>query len=197
MPPVAPMLAKAVHDLGELPPGDYVYEPKWDGFRCIVFRDGDEVVLGSRNDRPLTRYFPELLAPLRATLPAKCVVDGELVVASGGRLDFDVLSQRIHPAASRVDRLARETPAAFVAFDVLAVDGDDLTGCSFAERRGVLAGLASRFTAPVHLTPSTLDPSLAADWFGRFEGAGFDGVMAKPPALPYLPDKRVQFKVKH
>jgi ATP-dependent DNA ligase len=193
MPPVLPMLAKATH---EVPEGDFVFEPKWDGFRCIVFRDGAEIELGSRNDRPLTRYFPELLEPLRRSLPDRCVVDGEIVVAVDGRLDFDVLGQRIHPAASRVNRLAAETPASYVAFDLLALGDLDLTSLPFRERREALLVLAADFVAPVLLTPSTTDLATARDWFDRFEGAGFDGVMAKPPDLPYVQDKRVQIKVK-
>ena len=187
------MLAKATH---EVPEGDFVFEPKWDGFRCIVFRDGDEIELGSRNDRPLTRYFPELLEPLRRSLPDRCVVDGEIVVAVDGRLDFDVLGQRIHPAASRVNRLAAETPASYVAFDLLALGDLDLTSLPFRERREALLALAGAFVPPVLLTPSTTDLATARDWFDRFEGAGFDGVMAKPPDLPYMQDKRVQIKVK-
>ena len=193
MPPVLPMLAKATH---EVPEGDFVFEPKWDGFRCIVFRDGDEIELGSRNDRPLTRYFPELLEPLRRSLPDRCVVDGEVVVAVDGILDFDVLGQRIHPAASRVNRLAVETPASYIAFDLLALDDADLTARTFRERREALLALAEHFVPPVLLTPSTTEVATARDWFDRFEGAGFDGVMAKPPDLPYVQDKRVQIKVK-
>jgi ATP-dependent DNA ligase len=194
MPPVLPMLAKAVSGL---PDGDMLFEPKWDGFRCIVFRDGDEIELGSRNERPLTRYFPEILEPLKQSLPNRCVVDGELVIAHGDRLDFEALQLRLHPAASRVNKLALETPTSFVAFDLLALDDLDLTPLSFRERRGALEALASNFTAQVHCTPATTDRALAADWFERFEGAGLDGVMAKPLALPYTQDKRVQFKVKH
>jgi len=194
MPPVMPMLARAVDGL---PEGDLVFEPKWDGFRCIIFRDGDEVELGSRNERPLTRYFPEILEPLRQSLPTRCVVDGELVVARGGRLDFEALQQRIHPAASRVDMLARQTPSSFVAFDLLALDDLDLTPLPFRERRGALASFAAHFSPPVHCTPATTDRSVAADWFARFEGAGLDGVMAKPAGLAYTQDKRVQYKVKH
>jgi ATP-dependent DNA ligase len=188
------MLAKATDDL---PPGDMLFEPKWDGFRCIVFRDGDEVELGSRNERPLTRYFPEILAPLRAALPPRCVVDGEIVVARGDRLDFDALQQRLHPADSRVQLLAQQTPASFVVFDVLAVGDVDMTSVPFRDRRESLEAMAQKFTAPVHLTPATTDRAMAADWFARFEGAGLDGVMAKPLDQPYVPDKRVQFKVKH
>jgi ATP-dependent DNA ligase len=188
------MLAKAVP---ALPEGDLLFEPKWDGFRCIVFRDGDEIELGSRNERPLTRYFPEILEPLRAQLPDRCVVDGELVVARGDRLDFDALQQRIHPAESRVQLLAGQTPSSFVAFDLLSLDGNDLMPLPLGDRRRALEQLGEQFRAPVHLTPATRDRAIAADWFQRFEGAGLDGVMAKPLDLPYVPDKRVQFKVKH
>ena len=181
MPPVRPMLAKA---LDTLPDGELLFEPKWDGFRCIVFRDGDEVELGSRNERPLTRYFPEILEPLRQSLPTRCVVDGELVVATGGRLDFEALQQRLHPAASRVNRLAVETPASFVAFDLLALDDLDLTPLAFRERRGALESLAAAFVAPVHCTPATRHRATAADWFERFEGAGLDGVMAPGGSQP-------------
>jgi len=195
--PVKPMLAKAVYEL----PRDrgLLYEPKWDGFRCIVFRDGDEIELGSRNDRPLTRYFPEMLAPLRAALPERCVVDGELVVVTGTGLDFDGLQLRLHPAASRVNMLAEQNPASYVAFDLLALGDRDLTGEPFSERRrlleGVLGGGSDRDS--VYLTPATDDPDEAEDWFRRFEGAGFDGVMAKPADGAYRQDKRDMFKVKH
>ena len=195
MPPVKPMLAKAVHAVPHDP--GLLFEPKWDGFRCIVFRDGDELELGSRNDRPLTRYFPELVELLRAALPARCVVDGEIVVVTGSGLDFDTLQQRLHPAASRVNRLAEETPASFVAFDLLALDDRDLTGAPFRERRQLLEGILGGHLARVHLTPITDDPAVAQDWFTRFEGAGFDGVMAKPADSPYQQDKRVMWKVKH
>jgi ATP-dependent DNA ligase len=188
------MLAKAVD---AIPDGDLLFEPKWDGFRCIVFRDGDEVELGSRNERPLTRYFPEMVQPLRASLPPRCVVDGEIVLARHGRLDFDALQQRIHPADSRVQMLARQTPASFVAFDLVALDDSDLTALPFRERRHTLELLAANFAPPVHLTPATSDRAIAESWFERFEGAGLDGVMAKPLDQAYVPDKRVQFKVKH
>ncbi|MGC7095483.1 ATP-dependent DNA ligase [Amycolatopsis lurida] len=195
MPPVKPMLAKSVRDVPRGP--GVLYEPKWDGFRCIVFRDGDEVELGSRNDRPLTRYFPELVDLLRAALPPRCVVDGEIVVVTGAGLDFDTLQNRLHPAASRVQKLAVETPASFVAFDLLALGDRDLTGEPFAERRRLLASLLSDALSQIVLTPVTDDPAIAEDWFTRFEGAGFDGVMAKPGDLPYEQDKRVMWKVKH
>lgn len=194
MPPVRPMLAKAVR---ELPVGDLLYEPKWDGFRCLVFRDGDELELASRNQRPLTRYFPELIEPLLRQLPARCVLDGELVVPTPTGLDFDLLGQRIHPAASRVDRLAVETPASFVAFDLLALDDLDLRPLPFAARRDALEQLLSGAQPPLHLTPASTDPVTAQDWFERFEGSGFDGVIAKPLDGSYVEDKRVQFKVKH
>jgi ATP-dependent DNA ligase len=189
------MLAKAVHEMPEA--GSLWFEPKWDGFRCIVFRDGDEVVLGSRNDRPLTRYFPELPPVLRAQLPERCVVDGEVVVAIGAKLDFEALQQRIHPAESRVSMLAEKTPASFVAFDLLAVGDEDLRSTPFRERRARLEKLLKKAKAPIHLTPSTTDRSLAEDWFDRFEGAGFDGVMAKDPDGVYAENKRTQLKVKH
>jgi ATP-dependent DNA ligase len=195
MPPVKPMLAKAVHEVPhEL---GLLFEPKWDGFRCIVFRDGDEIELGSRNDRPLTRYFPELVDLLRAALPDRCVVDGEVVVVTGSGLGFDALQQRLHPAESRVRKLAEETPASFVAFDLLALDDRDLTSEPFAERRRLLETVLSGDLSRVHLTPITDDADVAEDWFIRFEGAGFDGVMAKPADEPYQQDKRVMRKVKH
>jgi ATP-dependent DNA ligase len=189
------MLAKLSRDL---PPADnFVYEPKWDGFRCIVFRDGDEVELGSRNERPLTRYFPELLDPLRAQLPEKAVVDGEIVIATSGGLDFEALLQRIHPAASRIRLLAQQTPASFVAFDVLALGGDDLRERPFAERRAALEQALGAVQPPVHLTPATRDRDVAREWFDRFEGAGLDGVVAKKGDLPYRENERVMLKVKH
>ncbi|MGD9796622.1 MAG: ATP-dependent DNA ligase [Acidimicrobiia bacterium] len=195
VPPVKPMLAKLSRTL---PVEDGLfYEPKWDGFRCIVFRDGDAVELGSRNERPLTRYFPELVASLRAELPPRCVLDGEIVIPSPTGLDFDALQQRIHPAASRVNLLAERTPASFVAFDLLALGDDDLRGRPFAERRAGLVGALAAAGPPVHLTPATTDPVVAARWFEQFEGAGLDGVVAKPAALHYLEDKRAMLKVKH
>jgi ATP-dependent DNA ligase len=199
MPPVKPMLAKATKSLprqGDLP-GGFLYEPKWDGFRCVVFRDGDEVELGSRNERPLTRYFPEVVDAVRESLPGRCVVDGEIVIATPTGLDFEALQQRIHPADSRVRRLAAETPASFVAFDLLALGDDDLRTAPLHERRARLETALAGATPPVHLTPVTMDEGVAQDWFGRFEGAGLDGVVAKPRDLAYREDERVMFKVKH
>ena len=195
MPPVKPMLAKAVYEVPRQP--GLLFEPKWDGFRCVVFRDGDEVELGSRNDRPLTRYFPEMPGPLRDALPERCVVDGELVVVTGEGLDFEALQQRIHPAASRIDRLAGETPASFVAFDLLALGDRDLCGEPFAERRRLLDESVAADHPQVRLTPLTGDPDVADDWFHRFEGAGFDGVMAKAGDSAYVQNARTMLKVKH
>lgn len=195
LPPVRPMLAKSTPSLPREP--GLSYEPKWDGFRCIVFRDGDEIELGSRNDRPLTRYFPELADLLKEALPPRCVVDGEIVVVTDQGLDFDTLQQRLHPAASRVTKLAAETPASFVAFDLLALGDRDLTTAPFTERRRELESLLDAAPGRIHLTPITQDPDVAQDWFTRFEGAGFDGVMAKADDLPYLQDKRVMLKIKH
>jgi ATP-dependent DNA ligase len=195
MPPVSPMLAKLSRELPEGP--DLFYEPKWDGFRCIVFRDRNEIVLGSRNERPLTRYFPELVESLRASLPGRCVLDGEIVIAGPDGLDFDALSQRIHPAESRVEMLARTTPASFVAFDALAVGSVDLRNKPYSERRRALEEALAGAEPPVHLTPVTDDPSTARDWFDRFEGAGLDGVVAKSAGIPYEAGKRVMIKVKH
>ena len=194
MPPVAPMLAKAVKSI---PSGDYSYEPKWDGFRCIVFRDGDEVELGSRNERPLTRYFPEVVDAVKANLPQRCVLDGEVIVPNGERLDFEALQQRIHPAASRVNRLAEETPAHFVAFDLLALEDESHLATPFGQRRALLEEALAKAGSPIHLTPLTRDPDIAADWFDRFEGAGLDGLVAKANDTTYRPDERVMFKIKH
>jgi ATP-dependent DNA ligase len=196
MPPVAPMLAKPA---ARLPDGPYSFEPKWDGFRTIVFRDGDEVELGSRNERPMTRYFPELVEAVKTHLPPRCVVDAEIVVpdASGRRLDFDALLLRIHPAASRVALLATQTPARLVCFDLLALGDVDYTGQPFARRRRVLERALAQAGPPVHLTPATTDRDLAGAWLGRFEGAGLDGVVAKPLHGAYEPDRRVLVKVKH
>ncbi|HTZ09038.1 MAG TPA: ATP-dependent DNA ligase [Acidimicrobiales bacterium] len=194
-PPVSPMLAKLARTL---PTGqDLLYEPKWDGFRCIVFRHGDEVELGSRNERPLTRYFPELLGPLQAQLPQRAVVDGEIVITSPHGLDFDALLQRIHPAASRVALLAESTPASFVAFDLLALDDRDLRAEPLRTRHALLEAALRDAEPPVHLTPATTDPTVAEDWFGRFEGAGLDGVVAKHLDLPYREGERTMLKVKH
>ncbi len=195
-PPVKPMLAKAVHELPPGEPGDLIFEPKWDGFRCIVFRDGDEVELGSRNQRPFTRYFPELSDPVRRCFPQRAVIDGELVVPGPDGLDFDALGQRIHPADSRVRMLAEQTPATFVAFDLLAIHDRDLMAEPFAERRRMLEEIAADFDGQILLTPSTTDRDEAQEWLDRFEGAGFDGVMAKPAGGPYVEDKRTLFKVK-
>jgi ATP-dependent DNA ligase len=196
MPPVAPMLAKPVD---AIPDGDYVFEPKWDGFRSIVFRDGAEVEIGSRNEKPMTRYFPELEAAVLANLPERCVIDGEIVLPdfAAGRLDFEALQLRIHPAASRVKLLAAQTPAHFVAFDLLALGSDDYTQLPFAERRAALESALSGATAPIHLTPTTASKPLATQWFSQFEGAGLDGLIAKSPDLTYQPDKRVMLKIKH
>lgn len=193
MPPVAPMLAKSVKDIPDV---GHV-EPKWDGFRTIVFRDGDEVELGSRNEKPMTRYFPELVEALKENLPERCVVDGEIVVVTGDRLDFDALQQRIHPAASRVRLLAGQTPASFVAFDLLALDDEDLMRTPFRERRARLVEALAGARPPVHVTPATGDMDEAQRWFTQFEGAGLDGVVAKPLDGAYQPDKRAMFKIKH
>lgn len=195
MPPVKPMLAKAVRSV---PRAEGLhYEPKWDGFRAIAFRDGSELELGSRNDRPLTRYFPEVVELLRAALPARCVVDGEIVVVTRQGLDFDTLQNRLHPAASRVRKLAAETPASFVVFDLLALGDRDLTAEPFSERRKLLETELAAPPDGCYLTPVTLDPAVAEDWFDRFEGAGFDGLMGKPGEAPYEQDRRTMLKVKH
>ncbi|MFC9283830.1 ATP-dependent DNA ligase [Streptomyces collinus] len=193
MPPVKPMLAKSV---ARIPPGMH-YEAKWDGFRALVFRDGDEVELGSRTGKPLTRYFPELVAALKERVPARCVLDGEIVIAREGRLDFDALTERIHPAASRVRTLAERTPASFVAFDVLALDDRSLVEAPLTERRALLERELSGAGAPVHVAPATTDAELAQRWFEQYEGAGLDGVVAKPLTLRYLQDERAMFKIKH
>jgi ATP-dependent DNA ligase len=177
--------------------GGLVYEPKWDGFRCIVFRDGEDVVLGSRNEKPLTRYFPEVVEAARRSLPGRCVVDGEIVVRTGERLDFGALQQRIHPADSRVQRLAAETPASFVAFDLLALGDDDLMGRPFGERRAALERALAGAEPPIHLTRVSADLDEGRRWFEVFEGAGLDGLICKPLDSTYQPDKRVMLKVKH
>ena len=190
------MLAKAV---SSLPEGEYLYEPKWDGFRSIIFRDGDDVEIGSRNEKPLTRYFPELVEALKRNLPERCVLDGEIVMvaADGKRLDFELLQQRIHPAASRVKLLAEQTPVRFVAFDLLALGDTDYSQKPFAERREALVQALKPAQAPVSVTAATDDAGLAQDWFNRFEGAGLDGVVAKPLDAPYAPNKRTMAKLKH
>jgi ATP-dependent DNA ligase len=194
-PPVLPMLAKRV---SELPSGEgWIFEPKWDGFRVLVFRDGDEVFLQSRDEKSLNRYFPELIDPVKAQLPARCVLDGEVVIASDGALDFSGLQQRIHPAASRVAMLAKAMPASIVFFDLLAEGDRDLTSAPFEQRRAELEAILKNTSPPLHLTPATTDRATATDWFHRFEGAGLDGVMAKPVSGSYEPNKRVMFKVKH
>jgi ATP-dependent DNA ligase len=194
-PPIEPMLAKLAT---ELPAGDtFLYEPKWDGFRAIVFRGANDVFIQSRDLRPLDRYFPELHAALLAGLPDGSVVDGEIVIATPRGLDFDALQMRLHPAASRVARLAQETPAAFVAFDALAVDGQDLRDVAQHERRVRLERLLADAKPPIYLTPMTRDRVRASEWLSQFEGAGLDGVMAKPADGTYLPGKRAMIKVKH
>ena len=194
MPPVSPMLAKSVPTI---PEGELSFEPKWDGFRSIVFRDGDEVEIGSRNEKPMTRYFPEVVAAVKANLPERCVVDGEIIVAVGDRLEFEVLQQRIHPAVSRITKLSLETPARFVAFDLLALGDVDYTREPFERRRAALEEALAEAAPPIHLTPATRDRALAQEWFSQFEGAGLDGVVAKPLTGTYQPDKRTMFKVKH
>jgi ATP-dependent DNA ligase len=194
-PPVEPMLAKLTT---ELPEGEgWLFEPKWDGFRAIVFRDGDEVYIQSRDLRPLDRYFPELKAGLLAALPERAVVDGEIVIATEHGLDFDRLQLRLHPAASRVAKLAAETPSSFVAFDLLAEDGRDLRERPQAERRAALEKALARASGSIRLTPCTRDRRVAAEWFHRFEGAGLDGVIAKHETTTYQPGKRAMIKVKH
>ncbi|HEY9375406.1 ATP-dependent DNA ligase [Streptomyces sp.] len=193
MPPVKPMLAKAVK---KIPPG-MQYEAKWDGFRAIVHRDGPEVVIGSRTGKPLTRYFPELVAALPPRLPERCVVDGEIVIEHDGRLDFDRLTERIHPADSRVRTLAERNPARFVAFDLLALGDASLLDTPLSERRTALESALRDVDPPVHLAPATTDPEVAARWFEQYEGAGLDGVIAKPLDLRYRPDERLMYKIKH
>ncbi|MEV0470131.1 ATP-dependent DNA ligase [Streptomyces prunicolor] len=193
MPPVKPMLAKSV---ARIPPGMH-YEAKWDGFRAIVFRDGGEVELGSRTGKPLTRYFPELVEALKERVPERCVLDGEIVIARDGRLDFDALTERIHPAESRVRTLAERTPASFVAFDLLALADESLLDVPLGDRRALLERALSGATAPVHLAPATTDIEVAQRWFQQYEGAGLDGVVAKPLDLRYRQDERAMFKIKH
>jgi ATP-dependent DNA ligase len=193
--PVLPMLAKRVD---KLPTGsEWIYEPKWDGFRTLVFRDGKELLIQSRDEKPLNRYFPELMESLQEQLPEKCVLDGEIVISRNGALDFDALQLRIHPAASRVKLLSQQTPASIVFFDLLAENNHDWRDKRFSERREKLESILSRAKPPIHITPATADLALARDWFQRFEGAGFDGVMAKGRDSFYESDKRTMFKVKH
>lgn len=197
VPPFGPMLAKPVK---KLPKGEYLFEPKWDGFRSIIWRSGDNVEIGSRNERPMTRYFPELVAAVIANFPDHSVIDGEIIMIdpeTGDRLNFDALQQRIHPAASRIEKLARETPASFVAFDLLALGMDNLTERPFSERRVALEEALRKSQAPIHLTQATSDEATAMEWFEQFEGAGLDGVIAKPLDQPYQEDKRVLYKLKH
>lgn len=194
-PPVLPMLAKRVEEIPAA--GEWVFEPKWDGFRTLIFKDGDEILIQSREEKPLNRYFPEMMEPLRAQLARQCVLDGELVIAREGRLDFDALQLRIHPAASRVKLLARETPASVVFFDVLCEGKRDLRKEPFWKRRGRLEAMLGQAKAPLHITPATRERAVAQDWFRRFEGAGLDGVVAKAVNGVYEPDKRAMLKVKH
>jgi ATP-dependent DNA ligase len=203
--PVSPMLAKAVDGVPapDSVAGGLAYEPKWDGFRCIVLRDGEEVELASRGSKPLTRYFPEVVRAVLEHLPQRCAIDAEIVVRAGPsgaqRLDWESLSQRIHPADSRVQRLSAETPAELICFDILALGDDDLTDMPFGDRRKRLESVLSSLPvgAPIHLTRTTTDAATARDWFERFEGAGLDGVVAKALAAPYQPGTRVMFKIKH
>src|SRR5579871_2935110 len=189
------MLAKRVE---ELPAGDnWIFEPKWDGFRALIFRDGDEVFIQSRESKSLNRYFPELIDPLREQLPERCALDGEIVLAHDGALDFEALQMRIHPAASRVKMLAQQVPASIVFFDLLCLGDADLRGEPFEKRRQGLESILKAAKPPLHITPATSDFDVASNWFKRFEGAGLDGVMAKPASGIYEPDKRVMFKVKH
>jgi ATP-dependent DNA ligase len=193
-PPIEPMLATATDGIPRR--GGLVFEPKWDGYRCIIFRDGDEVELQSRTGKPLTRYFPEAVVMLRDALPERCVVDGELVVTRGERLSFDALNERVHPAASRIELLSHESPSSFIAFDLLAIDDTALLDAPFHERRAVLERVL-RTGVSVHLTPVTDDPDVAARWFDLFEGAGLDGLIAKPADAPYQPGRRTMLKIKH
>lgn len=194
-PPIAPMLAELVREFPER--DDLIYEPKWDGFRAIIFRDGDEVYLQSRDEKPLARYFPEVVEAVRAAFPPRAIVDGELVIAGPRGLDFGAIQQRLHPAASRIEKLSRETPASFVAFDLLALGDESLLETPFEARRARLEQILGGARGSIVLTPMTSDPARARDWFARFEGAGFDGVIAKPRSLHYQPNKRVMLKIKH
>lgn len=194
-PPLEPMLAKLA---SELPPeGPWLFEPKWDGFRALVFKDGDDIYIQSRDLKPLNRYFPELVPPLLAALPDRCVLDGEIVIATGGELDFEALLLRIHPAASRIALLAQNTPSSYVVFDLLARDDVDLRAHPTADRRRQLVAMLGEGARPIHVTPATTDRAVALDWFQRFEGAGLDGVVAKALDGHYEPGKRAMLKVKH
>ncbi len=195
MPPVQPMLAKSVKGVPQEP--GFSFEPKWDGFRCLVFRDGDEVELTSRNTKPLTRYFPEIAEAVRRQLPERAVLDGELFVATGAKLQFETLQERIHPAASRIEKLSQETPAGFVAFDLLALGDESYVDRPFAERRAALEQALGDLDGPCHLTRTTTDPAEAQSWFEQFEGAGLDGVVAKPLDAPYRENARTMLKIKH
>jgi ATP-dependent DNA ligase len=194
-PPIAPMLAKLQN---EIPEGaNFIFEPKWDGFRALVFRDGDDVQIQSRDLKPLQRYFPELAAPLREQLPERCVLDGEIVIAQNGALQFEALLQRIHPAESRIKMLSQKWPASYVAWDILALGDEDLREKPQKERRAKLEGVLGKAQPPIYMTPATRDRELATDWFNRFEGAGLDGVVAKDENLVYSPGKRTMLKIKH
>jgi ATP-dependent DNA ligase len=194
-PPILPMLAKRV---GELPrEGEWIFEPKWDGFRALVFRDAEDILIQSRDEKSLNRYLPELVDPLKTTLPSRCVLDGEIVIARDGALDFDALQLRIHPAASRVRLLSQQTPASIVFFDLLCDSDQDLRGVAFQDRRNRLESILRTAASPIHLTPATTDFNIAGDWFHRFEGAGLDGVIAKPVSGFYESNKRVMLKIKH
>ncbi|MFE4195685.1 ATP-dependent DNA ligase [Paenarthrobacter sp. NPDC056912] len=193
MPPISPMLAKSVPSIPEV--GHY--EPKWDGFRTIVFKDGDEIILGSRNEKPMTRYFPELVEALKKNLPDKCVIDGEIVLIADNRLEFELLQQRIHPADSRVRMLAEKTPTSMIAFDILALGDENLMDKPFSERRAILESALAKAEPPVYVTPAVTDLERAREWFVQLEGAGLDGVLSKPLDGLYLPNKRVMFKTKH
>ncbi|MDQ1709486.1 MAG: hypothetical protein QOG49_871 [Frankiaceae bacterium] len=199
LPPVKPMLAKSLKALPrpDAVPAGLLYEPKWDGFRCIIFRDGDEVELGSRNEKPLTRYFPEIVAGALRELPPRCVVDGEIIIEGPNGLEFEALLQRIHPAASRVAKLSVETPARFVAFDLLAIGDEDLRAVPFGTRRERLLAALAGSGPDMQVTPATTDFDLAAEWFDSFEGAGLDGIVAKPLDVRYVEDGRAMFKIKH
>jgi ATP-dependent DNA ligase len=198
MPPVQPMLAKSVKGIPDpAKVGRLSFEPKWDGFRCLVFKDGDDIELTSRNTKPLTRYFPEVVAAMREQLPQRCVLDGELFVSVGERLEFEVLQERIHPATSRIDMLAEKTPASYVAFDLLALGDEPYTDQPFAERRAALEGALRDLDGPCYLTRTTTDRAQAEEWFHQFEGAGLDGVVAKPLDAPYQPNARTMLKIKH